>query len=80
MSKLRQGTARNTNNTKDYSIHKIKQIPVGITLTGILYVGAVWLSVPCATASGGWTMRTPIKSIIIDNDYKIKLNIFSFNS
>lgn len=44
------------------------------------YIGAVWLSVPCATASGGWTMRTPIKSNIIDNDYKIKLNIFSFSS
>ena len=50
-------------------------------LTGILlYVGAVWMSVPCATASGGWTLRAPIMSIIKDNDYKIKFNIFSFNS
>ena len=47
---------------------------------GDFYIVAVWLSVPCATASGGWTMRAPIKSIIIDNAYKIKVNIFSFNS
>ena len=44
------------------------------------YFRAVWLSVPCATASDGWTMRAPIKAIIIDNAYKIKLNIFSFSS
>ena len=49
--------------------------------TGILLrVGVVWLSVPCATASGGWTVRAPINSIIINNGYKIKLNIFSFSS
>lgn len=75
------GAARNTYNSKNHYLFKIIEIPVSVMPTGILLIiGAVWLSVPCATASGGWTMRAPIKYIIIDNAYKIKLNIFSFNS
>ena len=44
MPKLRQGAARNTNNAKDYSIHKVKINPRRHMLTGILSNEAVWLS------------------------------------